>query len=93
EERPEWEAARVNRDVARRRIRGEPEVGEATEVGADGVVFDPHPKSGGDTVTVEPEQALSDQSMRALWLRNVQTRPGDFLRAKFAYQQATEGER
>jgi Ca-activated chloride channel family protein len=26
--------------------------------------------------------------MQAMWLRRVQTRPADFLRAKFAYQHA-----
>jgi Ca-activated chloride channel family protein len=30
--------------------------------------------------------------MQALWLRRVQTRPADFLRAKFAYQQAAQAE-
>jgi Ca-activated chloride channel homolog len=31
---------------------------------------------------------MSDEAMRAAWLRRVQTTPGDFLRAKFAYQTA-----
>ncbi len=30
--------------------------------------------------------AMSDEAIRALWLRRVQTRPADFLRARFAYQ-------
>ncbi|HSJ03471.1 MAG: hypothetical protein ACAI34_17625 [Verrucomicrobium sp.] len=30
----------------------------------------------------------SDEQLRASWLRRVQTTPGDFLRAKFAYQAA-----
>ena len=35
---------------------------------------------------------LSDDQLRALWLRRVQTKPADFLRAKFAYQlQEREG--
>lgn len=34
---------------------------------------------------------VSDEEMRATWLRRVQTTPGDFLRAKFAYQAAKEG--
>jgi len=29
---------------------------------------------------------MSDASIRALWLRRVQTKPADFLRARFAYQ-------
>ena len=31
---------------------------------------------------------MSDEAMRATWLRQVKTTPGDFLRAKFAYQAA-----
>jgi Ca-activated chloride channel family protein len=31
---------------------------------------------------------VSDEELRATWLRRVQTTPGDFLRAKFAYQAA-----
>jgi Ca-activated chloride channel family protein len=35
--------------------------------------------------------AMSDEAIRALWLRRVQTRPADFLRARFAFQlQAAE---
>jgi Ca-activated chloride channel family protein len=33
-------------------------------------------------------QTLNDEQVQALWLRRVQTRPADFLRARFAYQQA-----
>jgi Ca-activated chloride channel family protein len=29
---------------------------------------------------------LSDDELKALWLRRVETKPADFLRAKFAYQ-------
>jgi Ca-activated chloride channel homolog len=36
------------------------------------------------------EGKLSEEQMRALWLRRVQTTPGDFLRAKFAYQTAAD---
>ena len=39
-ERPDWADARTNRDVAASRIRGPAAVGEATEIGADEVVFD-----------------------------------------------------
>jgi Ca-activated chloride channel family protein len=34
---------------------------------------------------------MSDAELRAMWLRRVQTTPGDFLRAKFAYQAAEQG--
>jgi len=29
---------------------------------------------------------MNDDEMRAVWLRKVQTKPADFLRAKFSYQ-------
>jgi Ca-activated chloride channel family protein len=37
----------------------------------------------------------SDEELRGLWLRRVQTKPADFLRAKFAFQarQSKEGSR
>ena len=37
-------------------------------------------------------EKMSDAELRALWLRRVQTTPGDFLRAKFAYQAASTGQ-
>jgi Ca-activated chloride channel family protein len=36
----------------------------------------------------EEAAAKSDEELRAIWLRQVQTKPADFLAAKFAYQQA-----
>jgi hypothetical protein len=29
---------------------------------------------------------MSDEAVRALWLKSVQTRPADFLKSRFAYQ-------
>jgi Ca-activated chloride channel homolog len=37
------------------------------------------------------KETMSDAELRATWLRQVQTTPGDFLRAKFAYQASQEG--
>jgi len=34
---------------------------------------------------------LSDRALQAMWLRRIQTKPADFLRAKFAYQLSREG--
>jgi Ca-activated chloride channel family protein len=34
----------------------------------------------------DAETGMSNTATRALWLRRVQTTPGDFLRARFAYQ-------
>jgi Ca-activated chloride channel family protein len=54
----------------------------------DEFVFDDRPKQSGDTQEVEVVTGgkLSDEELQALWLRRVQTKLGDFLRAKFAYQ-------
>ena len=61
------------------------------KLGADEIVFDRNKKSGGQDTETEETQPLNDSAMQAMWLRRVQTRPADFLRAKFAYQLA-EGE-
>jgi len=54
----------------------------------DEIAFD---QKGGDQKGKPVElsqQTMSDEQLRATWLRQVQTTPGDFLRAKFAYQAA-----
>lgn len=88
--RPDWTAAAENQEIARLRIRTETALGEATEVGADDIVFDENMGQGGDEQEVTGGEALADDALSALWLRNVQTRPADFLRVKFAYQSAVE---
>ena len=54
----------------------------------DEIVFD----QKGDNHKGEPTELaggeVSDEQLRATWLRRVQTTPGDFLKAKFAYQAA-----
>ena len=37
---------------------------------------------------IEGGQEMSDAELRTVWLRQVQTKPVDFLEAKFAYQHA-----
>ena len=90
--RPGWNAAEENRAIASARIRRETALGEATEIGADEIVFDDSKAKGGDTVEVTGGEALGDDALRALWLRSVRSEPGDFLRVKFAYQRATQGD-
>jgi Ca-activated chloride channel family protein len=36
---------------------------------------------------------LSAQEIQALWLRRISTRPADFLKAKFAYQEAAQAQK
>jgi Ca-activated chloride channel family protein len=86
--RPNWPDAVKNREIAR--IRGERRKTEGgitdnTESKPDEVVFD-KTKKGGEDTTLEQAAPMSDAAVRAMWLKRVQTRPADFLRAKFAYQ-------
>lgn len=90
--RPGWPAALNNREIAR--IRGERKKTEGGETGdtdtkADEIVFD-KTKKGGEDSTIEGDKPMSDEQVRALWLKRVQTQPADFLRAKFAYQLQTQ---
>jgi Ca-activated chloride channel family protein len=91
--RPEWGDAMTNREIALgRAARLEHEGGDMTGgmLGADDIVFTTgeSPPSSGEEET-EGAQKLSDAEINGLWLRQVQTKPADFLAAKFAYQHAT----
>ncbi len=94
--RPGWQAAVDNKSLAVARKQRLEDAGGDREESAeaykpDDIVFD----QKGENSKGEPVQmndgALSDEALRATWLRRVQTTPGDFLRAKFAYQAAHEG--
>jgi Ca-activated chloride channel family protein len=98
--RPDWTAAQVNRSIAvARRDRLTPPEDDAGGTGdqleADAIVFDNRARTASQTqeVDVGAGNQLSDDELRALWLRRVQTQPADFLRAKFSYQlsQAEKG--
>jgi Ca-activated chloride channel family protein len=95
--RPDWEDARINRDIAAARARllerQGAEMGDQ-KLGADDITFDKGKKRGGQDTQIAGDQNLSEAEMQALWLRRVQTKPADFLKAKFAHQLAagaTEG--
>lgn len=93
--RPGWQEAADNRDLAAARLKMTTVTGGDMgdqKVGADKIVFDKNAKSEGQDTEVAGGKALSDQEMQSLWLRRVQTRPADFLKAKFEYQQAMKGE-
>jgi len=91
--RPDWEPAIVNRDIAvTRAARLKQEGGDMTGgmLGADDIVFSDKKSPPSDqTEQTDGGQPMSEEEMRAIWLRQVTTKPADFLRAKFAYQQAT----
>lgn len=92
-QRPDWQPALENREIAlARRERLAPPEDDAGGTGgmleADEIVFD----TTGRTNNAEGEQtteggtAMNDAAMREMWLRRVETRPADFLRARFASQ-------
>ena len=92
-EKPGWEPAVFNRELARLRyaaVNPDVEEGQGTDgqMGADEIVFD-NVGGKGDTVQTQVGEGktLSEEETQALWLRSVQTEPADFLRAKFAFQQ------
>lgn len=88
--KPGWKDATDNRAIAvvrrdRLKLKGGDESGG--QVDPDAIVFDKNkPPAGAPTTDVSGGPPLDDEQIRALWMRNVQTRPADFLRTKFAYQ-------
>ena len=96
--RPDWRQARENLELARRRWqhlqpKNEGDLGTGGFLSPDEIVFDKRAANAPDNqkqTVAGGEQGLSDVELRALWLRRVQTRPADFLRAKFSYQAAHE---
>lgn len=88
--RPGWKAAQANRQIAQLRAarleaKGE-DAGDQRE-GADQIVYDKDAqRPGGQDTEVSGDKAMTDEAVRALWLKRVETRPADFLRARFSYQ-------
>ncbi|QGJ68772.1 Tetratricopeptide [Planctomycetales bacterium 10988] len=94
--RPDWKEAKENRDLAAARAKLVEEkggdMGDQT-IGADEIVFDKSKQQqGGEETEVAGSQAMSNEEVQAIWLRQVQTKPADFLKAKFAYQQSQPAE-
>lgn len=90
--RADWKEAQENKALAiarKKRIEdsGKDRDQEATEAyKPDDIVFDQKGADKKGDPTELSGNAMSDEDLRATWLRRVQTTPGDFLRAKFAYQ-------
>ncbi|WP_436717042.1 tetratricopeptide repeat protein [Roseiconus lacunae] len=92
-EKPDWKEAQENRNLAVARAKlVESPGGEAGDqrLGADEIVFDQNKPPGGQKTEVAGDQAINDATIQAVWLRRVQTKPADFLKAKFAYQNARD---
>ena len=91
--RPDWQQARENRDLAAARgERVKSEGGDLGDqkIGADEVVFDKNKQQSGQDTEVAGDQAVTDASVQSIWLRQVQTKPADFLKAKFRFQHAQQ---
>ena len=94
EEQAGWKQAEENLAIARARkaLLAPPDTdsgGTGGQLGADEIVFDDSGRvEEGGTETQEQEggDALSEEEMRAAWLRRVQNDPSDFLASRFAYQ-------
>lgn len=95
--RPNWKEADDNRALAQARKdrlaqSGGADEGTEGQVKADSMVFDDHPQNNnGDTVEITGGPPLNEEELRTLWLRRVQTKPADFLKARFAYQLHRQG--
>jgi len=96
--RPGWTEAEQNLEIARlRKLALAPPDddygGTGGQMEADEYVIDTsgrvNKSSAAETVD-GGDQPLSDEALRATWLRRVDTSPADFLAARFSYQLATE---
>ncbi len=95
EKRTDWPAAIENRAIAVARAKAlDFEGGNMTggKLGADEIVFDNKAGNSEQTEEFAGDEPLSNQEIQALWLRRVQTKPGDFLRSKFAFQNSQRQE-
>lgn len=89
--RPGWKEAVENRALALARDKLLHPPGDRTGTGGqlkpDEIVFDKNKsKNRTDNVDVTEGGKPTDEELRSLWLRRVQTKPADFLRARFAFQ-------
>ncbi|MGI9290749.1 MAG: tetratricopeptide repeat protein [Gammaproteobacteria bacterium] len=96
--RSDFEAAQFNRDW----VAGILEIenreyedagGTGGKLGADEIVFDDKAQNAQGEMTQQEAiaEGLSDQQLQEMWMRRVQTTPGDFLELKFAYQLQKQG--
>jgi len=95
--RPGWREAEQNLQIAilRKQALAPPDDdygGTGGQLEADEIVFDQTGrvnKASNEEVLDAAEQQKGEDAMRAMWLRKVETRPADFLAARFNYQLAT----
>ena len=92
---PGLQLAIDNRAIAVARkaaIENAPDDGTGGQEKPDKIVVDDKAKPGrSHDVQMNEGKPMSDEDMQAAWLRRVQTKPADFLEAKFAYQLQDQG--
>ncbi|WP_157976714.1 hypothetical protein [Parahaliea mediterranea] len=92
--RPGWSKAEENKALALARKKRIDDAGkdrdqsQADAYTPDDIAFDQKGENKQQPPKDMNQPVLSDAELRTTWLRRVQTSPGDFLRAKFAYQAA-----
>jgi len=93
EARPDWTEARENRDLVLALIPPPPDEEEEGERQAlpphfdpDEIQFDERGEEG-ERGEID-ERLVSDEQLTEMWMRRLQTSPGDFLRRRFAIEAA-----
>jgi Ca-activated chloride channel family protein len=90
--RPGWPDASANRHLAQLRaesfakLQGEP--ADEAHAPTDEAYRSNRKREAQEKSDAVAADAMSDAAIRFLWLRRVETKPGDFLRARFGYQLA-----
>jgi Ca-activated chloride channel homolog len=95
EKRPNWKEAVENRNIAIARAKQtETKGGDLGDqkLGADKIVFDKDAKNEGQETQITSDQNSSNIDIQSMWLRKIQTKPADFLKAKFEFQNAAKKE-
>jgi Ca-activated chloride channel family protein len=88
--RPGWSDAIANRALAQARadkfahLQGEQ--ADQEKVAPDETYRRDRQRNNEPPPEAQASGSMTDEAIRALWLRRVQSRPADFLRARFAYQ-------
>ena len=87
--RPGWADAEANRTLAKLRAeRMRQKGGDAGDQreGADQIVYDKDKKDEQGQKTDVTGAVMTDEASRAVWLKRLQSRPADFLKARFVSQ-------
>jgi Ca-activated chloride channel family protein len=95
-EAPDWPEAAQNLELARyvldyiEGVREQADTGDESELGADDVQFD-NTRARGNEMLITKESTIEAASAEK-WMRSVDTETSDFLRSRFALEDA-QGDR